>query len=59
MMRGQDRKGRAKAAVPLALLVLPLLAFPLLSACADKAETRPPCEQPSSCPKKRPLPILY
>jgi hypothetical protein len=58
-MRGQDRKGFRKATATFALLLLPLLAFPLLSACTDSAETKTSCEQPNSCSQKRPLPILY
>jgi len=38
---------------------LPLLAFPLLASCAERSESRTPCDRPISCPEKRPLPILY
>ena len=57
VIRGQD--GIARLARPLPALLLPVLAFPLLSACADRVEQRDPCERPASCADRRPLPILY
>lgn len=44
---------------PLAVLLMPLAALPLLAACAEKAEGRGECDRPISCKEKRPLPILY
>lgn len=44
---------------PLAVLLLPIAALPLLTACAERSETRSGCDRPISCPEKRPLPILY
>jgi uncharacterized lipoprotein YajG len=59
MVRGPRREGRKTLARPLAVLLMPLAAFPLLAACAEQSETRTGCDRPISCPEKRPLPILY
>jgi hypothetical protein len=40
-------------------LLLPLVTLPILAACADGSESRDPCERQSSCPDRRPIPILY
>jgi hypothetical protein len=58
MVRVRIGKSRSGAAIASALL-LPLLALPLLIACADSSPSRNPCERPASCADKRPLPILY
>ena len=59
MVRGPGRKGRAIWAQPLAVLMVPLLALPLMTACAEKVERQDGCDRPISCKEKRPLPILY
>lgn len=59
MFRGRRRKGRAILARPLAVLLFPLAALPLLASCAAKDETRSACDRTVSCKEKRPLPILY
>lgn len=59
MLRGPRGDVRLKDAGPLAALLLPLVAFPLLSACVESKDNSDPCERPRSCPERRPLPILY
>lgn len=59
MVRGPRRIGRKGLAKPLAVLLMPLLALPLLTGCAERSEDPTACDRPISCPEKRPLPILY
>lgn len=59
MLRRPRGEVGLKTAGPFAALLLPLVAFPLLSACVESKDSSNPCEQPRSCPERRPLPILY
>jgi hypothetical protein len=59
MEPGPGRKGKAIWTRPLAALMMPLVAIPLLTACADRAERSDNCDRPVSCKEKRALPILY